>query len=149
MDELVRWLGEQLDVEAQVAREATPGPWQNAPTARHHATASGRSEEAVFASPPDLGATVVAITGEAVERRHLVDAEHIAAHDPARVLREIDAKRRVLRDLEQAEFTLGRAESGTMPHDLMTGAVNTLRRIVRLHAAAYDQRPGYKEGWRP
>ncbi|MEU5496199.1 DUF6221 family protein [Streptomyces griseofuscus] len=143
MDGLVRWLGEQLDVDEQVAREATPGPWQNAPTNRHHATASGRSEEAVFASPPDTGATVVAITGEAVERRHLVDAEHIARWDPARVLREIDAKRQLLSRYE------------AMAADVLvaTGVeaiLSEYRRVILPGLALpYADRPGYREEWRP
>ncbi|WP_445520988.1 DUF6221 family protein [Streptomyces sp. NEAU-174] len=74
---------------------------------------------------------------------------HAVEHDPARVLREIDAKRKILRDLEQAGFTLSKAGLGTPPHDLMTGAVNSLRRTVRLHAEVYDQRPGFRNEWRP
>ncbi|WP_328313059.1 DUF6221 family protein [Streptomyces sp. NBC_00442] len=76
-------------------------------------------------------------------------ARHIARHDPARVLAEIEAKRQILRDLEQAEFSLSKAEAGTVPHDLMTGAVNTLRRTVRLLAQPYSDHPDYREGWRP
>jgi hypothetical protein len=77
-------------------------------------------------------------------------ANHAVEHDPARVLREIDAKRQVLRDLEDAEASLKAAGPGTPPHDLMTGATNTLRRMVRVLAEPYaPYRPGYKEEWRP
>ncbi|MCX5537700.1 DUF6221 family protein [Streptomyces sp. NBC_00006] len=147
-DDLVQWLGEQLDEDERVAWAATPGPWQNAPTARHHATASGRSEEAVFASPPELGATVVATTGEAVERRHLADAEHIAAHDPARVLREIDAKRRII------EQHLSLSDRGEMALVCSTCDVRGEQYAypcptLRLLALPYEDRPGYQEVWRP
>lgn len=141
MDDLVQWLGQQLDVEEQVARESTPGPWRNAPTARHHATASGRSEEAVFAAPPETGATVVATTGEAVERRHLVDAEHIARHDPARVLREIDAKRKIIAEHDVYSRPLGeRMDCQSYDFPCTT---------LRLLALPYADRPGYREEWRP
>lgn len=83
---IAAFLHARYDMLEEIAREATPGPWRNAPTARHHATASGQSEEAVFAAPPDTGAMVVAITGEARDRRNLVNAEHIALHDPAHFL---------------------------------------------------------------
>jgi hypothetical protein len=144
VDDLVQWLRDQLDEDEQVAREATPGPWRNAPTPRHRVTASGRSEEAVFASPPDVGATVVATTGEAVERRHLVDAEHIARHDPARVLREIDAKRKLL-----AAYAEVAANDVDESYEYAYGWANGLGHAVRLLAEAYADRPGYREEWRP
>lgn len=134
MNELSDWLRTQFNEDDRIAREATPGPWQNAPTARHHATPSGRSEEAVFASPHDRGATVVAITGEAVERQHLVDAEHIARHNPARVLREIDAKRRIV---DRYAWLREHGDTG--------GAAW----VLPLLALPYADRPGYREEWRP
>lgn len=138
--DLVQWLRDQLDEDERIAREATPGPWQNAPTARHHATASGRSEEAVFASPTDTGAMVVAATGEASERRNLINAEFIAAHDPARVLREIEAKREVLRLAERAYDY----------HETFTnGFASALEGTLRLFALAYADRPGFREEWAP
>ncbi|MDX3835625.1 DUF6221 family protein [Streptomyces europaeiscabiei] len=163
MDDLVQWLTARLDTDEQIAREATEGPWRNAPTARHHATASGRSEEAVFGSPPDVGAMVVAVTGEAVERRNLVNAEFIAAHDPARVLREIDAKRQLLGQYVSAAKSaedLGAARdrlSAQGRDTLMTGLElesaihrrDTLRGVLRLLAAPYSDRPGFREEWSP
>lgn len=148
MDDLVQWLTARLDTDEQIAREATEGPWRNAPTARHHATASGRSEEAVFASPSDVGAMVVAVTGEAVERRNLVNAEFIAAHDPVRVLREVDAKRKLVRwhyrrpgpkwDTPEAEGF----ECATCDQQFPC-------LTLRLLAAVYSDRDGYREEWSP
>lgn len=31
MDDLVRWLGAQLDEDERIARAATPGPWRHHP----------------------------------------------------------------------------------------------------------------------
>jgi hypothetical protein len=153
--DLVQWLGGQLDEDERIAREATPGPWQNVPTARHHATASGRSEEAVFASPPDTGAMVVAATGEASERRNLINAEFIAAHDPARVLREIEAKRRMITEVAAAHASAIDMEHACChdPEQILAGeceqhAPNDLP-LLRLLALPYADRPGYEEGWAP
>jgi hypothetical protein len=79
----------------------------------------------------------------------MADAEHIAAHDPARVLRAVEARRRIITDCEDAERTLRLAGPGTPPHDIMTGATNTLRRMLRLLAIEYADRAGYREEWRP
>jgi hypothetical protein len=67
------------------------------------------------------------------------EAQHIARHDPARVLREVAAKRAVL-DAYRAERDGGFGGSG-----FTEGLEFTLR-----HAAvAWDDHPGYREEWRP
>jgi hypothetical protein len=65
---------------------------------------------------------------------------HIARHDPARVLREIEAKRDLLRFAE-----------GIHDHHetFTTGVASRLEDTLRLFAAAYADRPGYQETWRP
>ncbi|WP_367138907.1 MULTISPECIES: DUF6221 family protein [Streptomyces] len=68
---------------------------------------------------------------------------------PARMLAEVEAKRKILSDLEKAEFSLSCAGIGTRPHDLLTGAVNSLRRVARLLALPYADHPDYREEWRP
>jgi hypothetical protein len=69
--------------------------------------------------------------------------------DPARVLREIDAKRQIVRAYGDAVTSFGSTEVGTMTHELMTGSVNSLRYTLQLLALPYADRPGYKEEWRP
>jgi hypothetical protein len=96
----------------------------------------------------------VATTGEAVERRHLVDAEFIARHDPARVLREIDVKRQILRQAFEHAATID-GEWGCC-HDadeIEAGHCEEQRpndlRLLRLLALPYAGRPGYREEWAP
>jgi hypothetical protein len=69
--------------------------------------------------------------------------------NPARVLREIDAKRRIVRAYGDAVTSFGSTDVGAVPHDLMTGSVNSLRYVLQLLALPYADRPGYKEEWRP
>lgn len=66
-----------------------------------------------------------------------------------RLLAEAQAGKQILRDLEQAEFTLSKAGKGTTPHDLMTGAVNMLRRTIRLLSVPHAGHPDYRKEWRP
>ncbi|MFF2673785.1 DUF6221 family protein [Streptomyces niveus] len=125
------FLRARLDHDELVAREAPSGPWRHAPTARHHATASGRSEEAVSGAD----AVCIATTGEG--RQALVAAEHIARHDPARVLREVEAKREVVRqsvDLHAGDNPLVAYSAGV-----------TLRAL----ALPYADHPDYLAAWRP
>lgn len=139
MDELVRWLGEQLDEDARIAKAAPRGPWATDGAGSIVDADGGRVI-------PSVGG---AQDGRATRWPEGPVVEAVTMWHPERVLREIDAKRKILRDLEQAEFTLSTAGPGTPPHDLMTGAVNLLRRTVRLHAEVYDERPGYRDEWRP
>ncbi|GAA2484752.1 DUF6221 family protein [Streptomyces thermolineatus] len=148
-DDLIAFLRARLDEDEAVAREATAGPWRSAPTARHHATATGRTEEAVFAALPDKGAVVVASTGEAREQQNLVNAEHIARHaDPARVLREVEAKRRLLALHEPGEMEFVDGDV-CMACDVRDEGPHYPCLTLRLIAAVYDQHPDYREDWRP
>lgn len=74
---------------------------------------------------------------------------HIARHDPARVLRQVDAMRRVVVVYENAERALRSAEPDTPPHDLMTGATNTMRRTLRHLATIWQGHEEYRQEWAP
>lgn len=135
MDDLAVWLRAQFDEDERIAREAGGLVWSRSEDPWDTAVAIRDSE----------GERVVCDEGWPSEGQEI----HIAEHDPARVLREIDAKRRVLRALESAEVALRNTEPGKEPHKLMTGATNSLRAVVRMLASVYAGRPGYREEWRP
>lgn len=148
----MQFLRDQYEVEERVAREATAGPWRNAPTPRHHATATGKTEEAVFAAPPDKGAMVVASTGEGRERQNLVNAEHIARHSPARVLAEIAAKRRLLElhaVRERGDGCVvcddGNDSCGCLSGPSWGYPCDTVKTL----ALPYADHPAYRDEWRP
>ncbi|MFB7707909.1 DUF6221 family protein [Streptomyces sp. NPDC056105] len=136
MDDLAQWLGEQLDDDERIARAATLGPW-------------------VQSGIGDYGWTVdFGHPGSGVETANteqgLADADFIAAHNPARVLREIDAKRKLLALYVEHE----RLDRETFEaEDEHARSLVSLRAAyldaVRHHAAVYDHRPGYREEWRP
>ncbi|WP_326806045.1 DUF6221 family protein [Streptomyces sp. NBC_01788] len=148
MDGLVQWLRDQLDEDEQVAR-AAGGGWRELPKNWVSLRSSG-----VGQAP----AHRVALVLDEGERAHIV------RHDPARVLRELDAKRRILAlyataiegrtalrarmreaiEKDSDEFTrLHRQESELLE---MAGRMAP---VVRLLALPYVDRPGYREEWRP
>jgi hypothetical protein len=68
------------------------------------------------------------------------EAEHIARHDPARVLRDIEAKREVVRLAERARDY----------HETFTdGFAAAMEGALRLFALSFADHPGYREEWRP
>jgi hypothetical protein len=147
MDELVRWLGVQLDEDERTARAATwhddAGTW----TAHQSEYDSPRrSERRWFIIDSMDDGVITDVDPEASQPDGV--ARHVAEHDPARVLREIDAKRQIIalhHQLEDAQemldFCATCDATGKYPEYPCT--------TLRLLALPYADRPGYKETWRP
>ncbi|MGW0905068.1 DUF6221 family protein [Streptomyces sp. NPDC002853] len=142
-DDLAQWLGEQLDDDERITRRVTtPGIWR-----------VGRSH----------GGSTIEGGGWTVGSADELDAAHIARHDPARVLREIDAKRQIVNGYALSaqavdELAVRREKLKTEGHDLfmtdmeLESAIvrrDTLSGALRLLALPYADRPGYREEWRP
>jgi hypothetical protein len=136
-DDLVQFLRARLDEDGRIANAAPRGPWRM--------EGSGSIVDAE-------GGRVILSVGGALDGRTSrwpegPVADAVTTWHPERALREIEAKQQVLHDLEQAEFTLSTAGPGTPPHDLMTGAVNTLRRVARRDVAVYRDHPDFDPAW--
>lgn len=129
MDDLVKWLGEQLDEDERVATAA-----------------SVRSSEWIVNGAWSLEGEQHTVVGDEDAFCHSYNAAHIAAHDPARVLREIDAKRQLLDWYEQRATIDSRGED---PDDYENVTGSTLETVMQTLAAVYADRPGYREEWRP
>ena len=78
------------------------------------------------------------VVGEEEAFCHPHNVEHIARHDPARVLREVDAKRRIL---ELYDVSTSR--------ELKLDAWELMKHAVRALALPYADHPDYDESWRP
>lgn len=163
MDDLVQWLGQQYDEEGRAARAARDSEFCK----DGHWMVRGPFEEGLGAVHSEAGE---AILGEE-ESVPFAMAAHIAAHDPARVLREIGTKRQLLRAVNagcpgcRAEHSFSgpcvlrwmgpaREEDGQRWVHNEQGARVEAPPVfpvwaVRLLALAYADRPGYREEWRP
>ncbi|MCX5137561.1 DUF6221 family protein [Streptomyces sp. NBC_00340] len=134
MDELVKWLGEQLDEDKRIAQATTDrqpyDEWGAAGDDREGETARKFWSVVSIASMEQIPAA-----------RDL--ATFIAEHDPARVLREIEAKRQALAHFERIRQ---HARQGDEAYVLAEGAVS---KQIQIMATAYADRPGYLEKWRP
>jgi hypothetical protein len=134
MEDLMQWLGAQFDEDERIARAATQGHWV---WSREFVTPPGYHHRTV--GPLEPG-----------------DAAFIAAHDPGRVLREIDAKRQLV--ARGGPFcTSDCDEPGNEPKNPDTNWTTPLEHhfdCAAYEAAAvialpYTERPGYREAWRP
>jgi len=130
MDDLIAFLRARLDEDEQTAR-ATADEYGPAWTADNQM-------ESVRSS---TGADVV---DEPYTPRH-----HIARHDPARVLAEVDAKRRILDVYEEVMTKFTESWSPMVPYDRLAGTVSSLRRTLEFLALPYADHPDYRDEWRP
>jgi hypothetical protein len=142
---LVEWLREQLDEDERIARAAS---WTDDANAWHAEPSpfGARDGGQRWYVEDAMDDGVVSHVDPAASDNEGV-ARHIAEWDPARVLREIDAKRRLVdwhRKTTQAEFSSGAYRTvGCRCYD---GWPCT---TLRLLALPYADRPGYREEWRP
>ncbi|MFT2014606.1 DUF6221 family protein [Streptomyces sp. 796.1] len=139
MNDLATFLRTRLDEDEAAARAASPGPW--------HVNAEADEVLAVD------GITVC--DGFALSGRQLrATTEYIARHDPARVLAEVDAKRRIL-DIHQvtsydnsesgADEGYGCRECGwSAEYSDQGGWCETLRLLALPHV----DHPDYQDTWR-
>lgn len=134
MHALIAFLRARLDEDEQSAREAAAdGPeWR-------------LSQGAIYPSDT-MSHPGVIVTGPYgyLDRVH---GEHIARHDPAHVLADIEAKRRIIEraagyaDMEWIDDNPQRIGSGN--------AEEVLAEVLTLLALPFADNPDYDESWRP
>lgn len=133
MDDLTAFITARLDEDEAMANAVA-----NA-AARSVWTSSGAH---VFAAAKP-GRPEVPITG------YLPDgmADHIARHDPARVLREVAARRRTLERHRNCGHGVGYCDDGG--HGWYDDARGALCNEKLDLAAAWSDHPDYREEWKP
>ncbi|MEU2510536.1 DUF6221 family protein [Streptomyces syringium] len=140
--DLVAFLHARLDEDEQAARACASAPWAiEIPPMVHVSAKAVRDSKWKWGT---LGYVA------SVERD--ADRVHIVRHDPARVLAEVEAKRRLLKLHEPR-------------HDDYTWICDTCSRYdterqmrvyeyapcehLKILALPYSDHPDYREGWRP
>lgn len=71
--------------------------------------------------------------------------EHLARHSAARVLREVEAKRRIVDEYaERAHY-----DNEDWHYEGATGRIHGLGEALRFLASVYSDHPSFREEWRP
>ena len=124
--DLVEFLWARFDEDEQIAKAAAAGPWHMDESQRIYA---------------DDGAYV---TAPWTEDERDDDLDHIVRHDPARVLREVEAKRLFL----GRHKGVHRCDWGEQLGAEYLGWCTTLK-CLALPYADHPDYPDYDEEWRP
>lgn len=152
--ELVDFLRARLGEDAALAGAATPGPWWHNPRKQwldpdaFEKYDLAKGEEFIGYGGPHPFTGAVAATGPADDPQSMADADHIARHDPARVLAEVGAKRRILDDVlptMQADELRIAGEWGVGSDPVREASDD----LLSLLALPYAEHPDYREEWRP
>lgn len=140
MYDLVQFLRDRLTEDEQAAKDAGGKAWQwdqhygdmcNDPTCEYGELATDDT-------------VLMEVHGYDI-RAPWQGAAHIARHHPARILAEVDAKRRLLEKAADAE----RYSRTTWANAGSVGAASAYRATLRLLALPYADHPDYREEWRP
>lgn len=147
--DLVGFLRERLDEVKATAQEACQGATGVWMVGRYGEVSYGDDLADWPDDDPGDGIVVYA-EGKPSEGQ----ARHIALHDPARVLREVEAKRRILA-LHQAIPAWPHGTVGANYYRTTRVCASCDERTavpcptLRLLALPYDQHPDYRTEWRP
>ena len=127
-DPMIAFLRDRLDEDSALASAASPGPWH----------VNAESDE-VLAADDVTVAEGFALSGQQLR----ATTEHVARHDPARVLREVESKRGILR--AHAKWCQGECEAKYPGGGFDAAHYWSIKSL----AAAYDDHPDYRDEWRP
>lgn len=142
MDDLIAFAARMLDEDEAAAKaaggEQPDGRWAQVDPERRPGRIEAASGDVVTydEGSPDEG-----------------QAPHIARHDPARVLREVAAKRARLALMAEATAEMDRLladeSAGRAGHAMAIGRARAATMAVKHDAAVWDGHPGYRDEWRP
>ncbi|MFE1358844.1 DUF6221 family protein [Streptomyces harbinensis] len=128
MNEMIEFLRARLGEEQDAAEAASPGPW--------HLNAE---HDEVHAVDGEVAAEAFALSNNQLRRT----AEHIARWDPERVLREVEAKRRLIEHCEDA-----RRRASEDEYDSEAAATRSaLEDALLAIASAHSGHPDFREEW--
>jgi hypothetical protein len=146
-EDLLEFITARLDDDEQIARACGEGvtwavehrsDWETGDPAKPDPEcAAGRCECCIVEGANPDGTAGMRIYDEGGHDSH--DAEHMARHDPARVLREVAAKRRILAAAAGYSPELEHGDNGEWAFEV----------VLRLLALPFADHPGYDPSWSP
>lgn len=140
MDELLAFLHTRLDEDERIARAARGMSDQPEDKSTGEVPIAGDEDDALE-HWSRLRPQIARIWTPEI-------AKHIARHDPARVIRDTDAKRQILRHITpELDAGSGGVDSNEFGDELAHWT--RLLTIARFFAQAYAEHPDYREEWQP
>lgn len=130
MSGIVEFLYARLDEAEQVARAAVAGPWTSSVEGRDHVA----GDDVIFTdgfTDGGFGEIYIILQPGVRSGQATATQDHIALHDPSRVLIDVEFKREVIRYEQKVRTPTGVAASG----------------VLRALAEVYVDHPDYQQEW--
>lgn len=134
VDELVEFLRTRIAKDEQIARAGSGAAWRPSPPGSVSLDTPAGGEPAAGPGSP----------GFVAQAENESYAEHIARHNPARVLHEVAAKRLILDEYVKAAWLLSTGHRNEAAEAAQAVRLATLRAL----ASAYADHPAYRPEWR-
>ena len=150
MSELVAFLEARLAEDEAVARAATDGGYGWRLTDLPGANEVWADRDASGHDAFMVATTCTTLNPNPAERGYR-DAAHVARHDPARVLREVTAKRATLARCAAIIADVENDHSTSQSPDYYNGEANRAddaRDTLHEMAAVFEDHPDFQEQWR-
>lgn len=145
--DLIEFLRARLDEDERVARsQRVPRKWHQGPGDDREWTTA----EMVCMWPPEFHTPYERDKhwrGLTVDWPEL--AEHIARHDPARVLREVEAKRQIVDECAYWYDKVNDSATEEHPQPNLGERLEVALPVLGLLGLPYAGHPDYREDWRP
>jgi hypothetical protein len=153
VDDLIAFYRARLDEDEQAASAATDGVWAIIGSDRPYPAYPGEQVTkgrgwSITLKEPAVGDVASELSRE--------DAAHITRHDPARVLAEVEAKRRILDEHYVAQGTVGGQAlmvctrcSDYIERGEIFKAEAAPCKTLKLLALPYADHDDYREEWKP
>lgn len=140
--DLTAFLNARIDEDEVKAKAAQPGPW----TLEEWTGGFGRQASVMAPMPQHPGATTGLTQLARVPSMDAETATHIARHDPARVLREVAAKRAIVTRYAAVLQSFYDPGNGLWPDVSRREKSHAYAALCDL-AAIWVDHPDYQDGW--
>jgi hypothetical protein len=131
MNDLIAFLRARLDEDERTARSVL---WDG--------SGNTLKWDLPFSATVQVGSEVFTTDDSAV-------ADHIARHDPARVLAEVDAKRRIVDECAYWINKINASATDKYPYPNLAERGEVVLPVITLLALPYASHPAYRDEWRP
>lgn len=137
---IVEFLEARIAEDEAVAKAARPGPWFH----DSNLTCGPRVPPDDFLMVPEDPSDTISPCNDKIPDQ---DSRHIARHDPARILREVAAKRAIIKAYVDADIKAH--DTYNFHEDILNGESNGLETAVETLAICWSDHPDFDEEWRP
>jgi Family of unknown function (DUF6221) len=147
VDDLLEFLNARIGEDEAAAVQATPGPWEF--------EGDDPADDELYTVHDGAGGDLTGQTVAWTRHRQVANGQHIARHDPARVLRDVAFRRKLigfaLRNAASIDGEWGDChDAADIAAGLCSGHGDAAARdILGLLAAIWCDHPDYRPEWEP